>query len=155
MLKWAVITGSPLLTIMKTQKLLLSENIPQTCTYSKTGFTMIELVIVIAIIGILAAVAVPKFFDMKSVAQEANKDKIIGIIRSGLSSYSSDQLAQNNQKVFPATIDLRLEAILDEVPDGWSYTPASGTLTFSEDNSTWLYTSPVSGNASKYTLIAQ
>lgn len=116
---------------------------------------MIELVIVIAIIGILAAVAVPKFFDMKSVALQANKDKIIGIFRSGLSSYSSDQLAKNNQKIFPATTDLILENILDEIPDGWTYTPASGILTYSEDNSTWLYTSPVSGDASKYTLIAQ
>ncbi len=121
----------------------------------RNGFTLIELVIVIAIIGIMAAVAVPKFFDMRSVAQQANKDKITGIIRSGLSSYSSDQLSKNGHKIFPTTSDLSLDIILDEIPDEWSYSSASGILTYSDDNSTWLYTSPVSGDNSKYTLIAQ
>ncbi len=38
---------------------------------NQKGFTMIELIVVIIILGILVAVAVPKYFSMNSKAQEA------------------------------------------------------------------------------------
>ncbi|MEJ2634963.1 MAG: prepilin-type N-terminal cleavage/methylation domain-containing protein [Calditrichia bacterium] len=38
---------------------------------NQKGFTMIELIVVIIILGVLAAIAVPKYFSMSSQAEEA------------------------------------------------------------------------------------
>ncbi|MGB5305335.1 MAG: prepilin-type N-terminal cleavage/methylation domain-containing protein [Gammaproteobacteria bacterium] len=46
------------------------------------GFTLIELVIVIAILGILAAIAVPKFVDLSGQATTAAKRGMSGTVKS-------------------------------------------------------------------------
>jgi len=57
------------------------------------GFTLIELMIVVAIIGILAAVAVPKFADMVRKSHEGSTKGNLGALRSVLSIYYADNEA--------------------------------------------------------------
>ena len=48
----------------------------------QTGFTLIEIVMVIVIIGILAAVAIPRFVDLKSDAYKATAQGFAGALNS-------------------------------------------------------------------------
>jgi prepilin-type N-terminal cleavage/methylation domain-containing protein len=54
------------------------------------GFTLIELMIVMAIIGILAAIAIPQYSNMVAKSQEGTTKANLGSIRSALSIYFGD-----------------------------------------------------------------
>src|SRR3990167_3421097 len=54
------------------------------------GFTLIELMVVVAVIGISAAVTVPKFSEMIRNSREASTKGNLGTLRSALTIYKSD-----------------------------------------------------------------
>jgi prepilin-type N-terminal cleavage/methylation domain-containing protein len=71
--------------------------------HSESGFTLIELVIVIVILGILASVAIPKYEDMREQARVATLKGQLGSIRSAIAiQYARNAL--NGNAVFP-TLD--------------------------------------------------
>src|SRR3954469_16548100 len=60
----------------------------------RLGFTLIELMIVVAIIGILAAIAIPKFAELIRKSSEGASKGNLGSIRSSLSIYYGDMEGQ-------------------------------------------------------------
>ena len=103
------------------------------------GFTLIELIVVIAIIGVLAAVAVPAFINVVDDAQQANMDAVEGTMRSAVTMWASDQLMTAGTYAYPpaatVTIPNMIEAgaINDWVSGAgtWTYTPGTvGTLVY-------------------------
>jgi MSHA pilin protein MshA len=70
------------------------------------GFTLIELVVVIIILGILAVVAAPKFINLKSDALIANLNGLKGALKSANTLVYSKALLSGQEKLEPGSVIL-------------------------------------------------
>ncbi|HSH00810.1 MAG TPA: prepilin-type N-terminal cleavage/methylation domain-containing protein [candidate division Zixibacteria bacterium] len=73
---------------------------------NQRGFSLIELVIIIVILGILAAVAIPKYQDITSEAREASARAALGGIRSAVMIYYANQAVTTGSATWPTLATL-------------------------------------------------
>ena len=68
---------------------------------SNSGFTLIELIMVMIILGVLSAVAIPRYLDTISQAEEAAEDAVISNIGVALENYAIHKLVDSGRAIWP------------------------------------------------------
>ncbi len=81
---------------------------------NRGGFTLIELVIIIVVLGILAAVAIPKYSDITGEAKEASARAALGALRSGISIYYGNMAVTTGTATWPELDSLETSGVVME-----------------------------------------
>jgi len=68
---------------------------------NENGFTLIELIMVMIILGVLSAVAIPRYLETIENAEEAAEDAVIGNIGVALENYSIHKLVKSGRGIWP------------------------------------------------------
>lgn len=92
--------------------------------FRQSGFTLIELVMIIVILGILAAAALPRFANLQSDSNVAVLQGMGGAIKSAASIVHSKALVKGVQDQATARVDLDGDGV-DEVEISYGYPSAS------------------------------
>jgi prepilin-type N-terminal cleavage/methylation domain-containing protein len=92
---------------------------------SEAGFTLIEMLIVVLIVGILAAVAAPVYFGYTKDAKTAEGKSLVGSVWTGLQAAAQQNcgVAQNIKVAYPKA---GLSATGTTTPARWDVSVAEG-----------------------------
>ena len=110
---------------------------------NEKGFTLIELVMVIVILGILAATAIPRFVDLQGSARTSVAQGLTGAMVGQITMLHAQKLISGttyNAATITGSIDLsgvdsiassasEITATIDGVSFTWTFTPNDGTGT--------------------------
>lgn len=88
---------------------------------SSSGFTLIEIMIVVAIIGLLAAIAIPNFAKMRQNAQKQACIMNLQTIDSAKEAWAAENRKANGDTVDEAAVNALIKKGAPECPAGGTY----------------------------------
>ncbi len=89
---------------------------------NQTGFTLIELVLVIVVLGILAVVAMPKFIDLSGDAQTSATNGVAGALSSAATVNYGARKTRATNGVAIANCTDEANALAGALPTGYTIT---------------------------------
>ncbi len=114
----------------------------------KKGFTLIELIIIIIILGILAAVAIPKYMDMSENAKKAVAESVLGSLRGAETiTFANYLLNGTTYTIADVIANVQVDgASVAAHADG-----TGGTITVGSKTYTFIYTAGGSSTPGQFT----
>ncbi len=109
---------------------------------NERGFTLIEIISVLVILGILASVAIPKYMDMQTEAKNKTTEAALGVAASEVSLRYAKAILENSSTISMAALKSVLDSSSTKLGDyEFSYaTTTSGIAITAEEPSAKLGT---------------
>jgi type IV pilus assembly protein PilA len=74
---------------------------------SESGFTLVELLVVMLILGLLAAIAIPSFFNQRDKAKDADAKEAVRTAQTAMETWATDHGGVYNDPAAPTATDLQ------------------------------------------------